>query len=282
MAEAFGAVAGVFGVISLGIQLAESVQKVKSFHANFKQACPRLADLVEEIGETCDLIEELEHHTPITDAATGPLTCGFLSSSRKAVEYFAKVASELESYTKRKRIRGSLRFALSQHEIARMLSRMERAKTLLTMAYMQYLSARQRQQYDIIAQGFERLASGQKNILQRVETASADPQAGSVKSVVARKSCGKNLQRIFEVRTPAWMTHKIWQLALDKSISGWQFTMRTYGVVSRDDPIIKACQIGDTVAMQRLFDTGAASPFDQTSEGFELVSVSQRLVLGCQ
>ena len=52
MAEAFGVAAGVFGVVSMSIQLAESVQKVRSFRANFKQACPRLADLVEEIDET--------------------------------------------------------------------------------------------------------------------------------------------------------------------------------------------------------------------------------------
>jgi hypothetical protein len=63
MAEAFGAAAGVFGVVSLSIQLAESIQKVKSFRANFKHACPRLADLVEEIAETYDLMKDLEYQS---------------------------------------------------------------------------------------------------------------------------------------------------------------------------------------------------------------------------
>jgi hypothetical protein len=37
MAEALGVAAGVFGVVSLSIQLAESVQKVKGFYANVKK-----------------------------------------------------------------------------------------------------------------------------------------------------------------------------------------------------------------------------------------------------
>jgi hypothetical protein len=85
---------------------------------------------------------------------------------------------------------------------------------------------------------------------------------GFTNGAVARIDCGKRLKRIFEVRTPEWMNDKIWELALDRSICGWHFTMRTYGVVPRSAPIIKACQSGNTVAMQRLFDTGAASPFD--------------------
>jgi hypothetical protein len=57
-------------------------------------------------------------------------------------------------------------------------------------------------------------------------------------------------------------------------MGGWQFTMRTYGTVSRNDPIIKACLDGNTATMQRLFDIGAASPFDRTPEGYELATVS--------
>lgn len=145
MVEAFGAAAGGFGVGSLSIQLAESVQKVKSFHANFKHACPRLADLVEEIAETCDLMKDLEHQTQNTDAVPTLLMCRCINISRRAVEYFAKVTSELEIFAKRKKIRGGIKFALSEDEIARMLSRMERTKSLLAIAYMQHLRVVQQQ-----------------------------------------------------------------------------------------------------------------------------------------
>ena len=281
MAEVFGAVAGVFGVVSLSMQLAESIQKVKSFRANFKQACPRLADLVEEIEETCDLMIELEHEVQDTGVVTSLLMYRCMNSSRKAVEYFARVTRELETYAKRRRIRGGLRYALSQDDVARMLSRMERAKGLLAMAYTQYLGSVQQQQYDIMIRSLERLTLGQQDIIQRMDSASVCQLRRFAESAAIRTDCGKKFMRIFEVRTPNWMSKKIWQLALDRSTIGWQFTMRTYGVVSRHDHIVKACQNSDTVAMQRLFDTGAASPFDQTAEGFDLVSVSYHLAPRC-
>jgi hypothetical protein len=274
MAEAFGAAAGVFGVVSLSIQLAESIQKVKSFRANFKHACPRLADLVEEIAETYDLMKDLEYQSEDTGAAASLLMCRCINSSRRAVEYFAKVTSELEIYAKRNRIRGGLKFALSQDEIARMLSRMERAKALLAISCTQHLRAVQQQQYNAMIQAIETLASGQKDILQRLEPAAIVQRSVHTNCAFAMTDRGKKLKRIFEVHTPKWMNGNIWQLALDRSTCGWQFTMRTYGVVPRNAPIIMACLDGDTVAMQRLFDIGAASPFDQTPEGFELVSVS--------
>ena len=280
MAEAFGAAAGVFGVVSLSIQLAESIQKVKSFRANFKHACPRLADLVEEIAETYDLMKDLEYTSEHTGAAASLLMCRCINSSRRAVEYFAKVTSELEVYAKRNRIRGGLKFALSQDEIARMLSRMERAKALLAMSCTQHLNAVQQQQYDAMIQAIETLASGQRDILQRLEPAAIVQRSVHANGAVAMADRGKKLKRIFEVHTPKWMNSHVWQLALDRSICGWQFTMRTYGVVPRNAPIIMACLDGDTIAMQRLFDIGAASPFDQTSEGFELVSVSHRPAFG--
>jgi hypothetical protein len=273
MAEAFAVAAGVFGVVSLSIQLGESIQKVKSFLADFKQASPRLAELVEEIGETHSLMKELEHQTKMTGAVTNPLICRCIGSSRRAVEYFAQVTSELEIYGKRHKMRGALKFALSQHELTRMLNRMERAKGLLVTACTQHLGAVQQQRYDTMIRGIERLASGQNDILQRMETTSI-AQPPEYTTTVARMGCGRRLKRIFEVRTPEWMNNKIWELALDRSICGWQFTMRTYGVIPQNAPIIRACQNGNTVAMQRMFDTGAASPFDQTPEGLGLVSVS--------
>lgn len=212
MAEAFGVAAGVFGVVSMSIQLAESVQKVRSFRANFKQACPRLADLVEEIDETYDLMKELEHQTQNTGAVPTLLMCRCINSSRRAVEYFAQVTSELEIYANRRKIRGGIKFALSQDEIARMLSRMERAKGLLVLAYVQHLRVVQQQQYDVMIQGIERLTSGQDDILQRMRPAAVDQQPVCTNGAVA-KTDRKNFRRIFEVRTPEWMNDKIWQLA---------------------------------------------------------------------
>jgi predicted metal-binding protein len=49
MAEVFGVAAGAIGVVSLSIQLAESLQKVKRFYGAVKNAPPQVEELVEEI-----------------------------------------------------------------------------------------------------------------------------------------------------------------------------------------------------------------------------------------
>jgi hypothetical protein len=50
--------------------------------------------------------------------------------------------------------------------------------------------------------------------------------------------------------------------------------MRIYGVVAADAPIFTACKRGDSLAIQRLFDTRVASPFDQSEHGVSLWEVS--------
>ena len=49
MAEVFGIAAGTIGVVSLSIQLAESLQKVKSFYSAVKNAPTQAEELIEEI-----------------------------------------------------------------------------------------------------------------------------------------------------------------------------------------------------------------------------------------
>ncbi|GAB7324195.1 hypothetical protein MBLNU13_g07558t2 [Cladosporium sp. NU13] len=271
MAEAFGVAAGAFGVVSLSIQLAESVQKVKGFYANVRNAPPKLADLADEIGEMSDLIKELEQqHRPVGFVAT-PLMQRCIESSRKAVEYFAIFSSELEARVTTRRLRGGIRFALSQDEISRILSRMERAKTMLVLAYMQYQTASQQQQHDQLVLMVQSLASSQDAVLELVKPAVPNvngPSTGAVSSAHRRKTT--HARKIFRVRTPGWLSNTVWQIALIRSISGWEFTMHTYGVVADDAPILQAFGRGDIFEMQQMFEAGAASPFDRDANGWGL------------
>jgi hypothetical protein len=272
MAEAFGVAAGVFGVVSLSIQLAESVQKVKGFHANVKNAPPRLADLLDEIAEMSDLIKDLEHEQRSTSIVTSPLMKRCIESSLKAVEYFATFSLELDTRVKRRKIGGRVKFALGQEEIERMLNRVERAKSLLTLAYMQYQTALQQHQHDQMLKTLQSLSLGQATLLQLVTPALTVQRPVTSDTVIVpnQTKVSTKAKVLFGAHTPAWLSNNIWQIALNRSISGWEFTMRTYGVVAADAPIIKACEVGDSLEMQRLFDTGEASPFDQTEYGASL------------
>lgn len=285
MAEAFGIAAGAFGVISLGVQLAESVQKVRGFCANVKNAPSRLADLIEEIAEMSDLVKELEHKNQSADLVASPIMQRCIKSSRKAIGYFETFAGELQDRMERGKLRGRSSFAMRQKDIEQMLVRLERAKTLLVLAYMQYQQFVQQQQYDAISQSIKDLASNQGVVPQKSRTGHA-PEDSTLNTIpqhqVFTSSSYQRLRRqqVFNVNIPAWLSNRIWQLALDKSISGWHFTMRTYGVVSKDSAIVKACETGDILEMRRLFDAGVASPFDHTELGESLLDVSRYCCLG--
>ena len=275
MAEVFGVAAGVFGVVSLSIQLAESVQKVKGFYANVRNAPPKLADLADEIGEMSDLIKELKQQHQPAGFVTTPLMQRCIESSRKAVEYFAIFSSELEARVTTRKLRGGIRFALSQDEISRILSRMERAKTMLVLAYMQYQTASQQQQHDDLVLMVQKLASSQDAVLELVKPVAPtvkDPPTGAITPAHKRKNT--HARKIFRICTPGWLSNTVWQIALNKSISGWEFTMHTYGVVAGDAPILQACGRGDIFEMQQMFEAGAASPFDRDANGWGLWEVS--------
>jgi hypothetical protein len=276
MAEAFGVAAGVFGVVSLSIQLAESVQKVKGFYANLKNAPPGLADLLDEIAEMSELIKELEQEQRSTSVVTGPLMRRCIESSLKAVEYFATFSVELDTRVKRRKIGGGVKFALGQEEIERMLNRVERAKSLLTLAYVQYQTALQQHQHDQMLQTLQSLSVSQAALLQLVTPALTvqGPVTSEAVVVPNHNKVSTKAKVLFGARTPAWLSNNIWQIALNRSISGWEFTMRTYGVVAADAPIIAACRSGDSLVMQRLFDTRVASPFDQSEHGVSMWAVS--------
>ena len=60
MAEVFGIAAGAIGVVSLSIQLAESLRKVKGFYAAVKNAPTQVEELIEEIEIMQDILSDLE------------------------------------------------------------------------------------------------------------------------------------------------------------------------------------------------------------------------------
>jgi hypothetical protein len=282
MAEAFGVAAGVFGVVSLSIQLAESVQKVKSFYANVKNAPPRLADLLDEIAEMSELISELEQEQRSTSVVTSPLMKRCIESSLKAVEYFAAFSVELDTRVKRRKIGGGVKFALGQEEIGRMLNRVERAKSLLTLAYMQYQTAMQQHQHDQMIQTLQGLSLDQDTFLQLVKpTLTAQGRLVSDGMMMLNTKASPYGKQMFEARTPPWLSKTIWNLAMERSVSGWKVTVRTYGIMACDGPILTACHDGNVSEMQRLFDNRVASPFDQDEHGLSLWDVSHHTVIEC-
>jgi hypothetical protein len=58
-----------------------------------------------------------------------------------------------------------------------------------------------------------------------------------------------------------------WNLYVYRSQVGWDCGFRTWNIVSVDSPVAHCIRLDDVNALRRLFETGAASPFDLTCHG---------------
>lgn len=260
MAEMVGL---VVGVVSLGVQLAESVQKVKRFYDAMKEAPERLADIIDEIESLSDILTELEGSSSTYATDLGPKMQRCVATCRKAVNKFSTYADSLENRLKRHGRRGSVKFASKSEDIEGVISRLESSKSNLVLAYMLYREAAADKRAMQMQQQMETLAVAQTSLLCQSPVVLASPNVpGShLQTVPVLRS--KNVARL---SSPKWLSQSVWELAIERAISGWTFSLRSYRLIELKSPVIHACIDGDVVLLQQLFNRREASPFDRTHD----------------
>jgi hypothetical protein len=267
MAEVFGVAAGAIGVVSLSIQLAESLHKVKSFYASVKNAPPQVAELIEEIEIMQDILGDLETGSQGATVASSPTMRRCTKVADGATRRFTTFATELQTRVKKSKYRGGIKFALSRDDIKQMLDQLERTKSSLNLAYSLYQQAKAEDRHVALIQA---VASSHGTAVQMV-------QKNEVLLTVqdTKLATGKTL---FKLTTPDWLSSTICQLEVKRSIVGLDISMRKSGIVLEDALFFKACCSGGVAGMQRLFDGGLASPSDRNDYGLSLWEVSYHKV----
>lgn len=261
MAEVVGV---VVGVVSLGVQLAESVQKVKRFYNDVKDAPERLADVIDEIESLSDILIDLEgsHSLDGTGVSSNMQRC--VAACRKAVERFSTYVNGLESRLKRSKRRGSVKIALKSENIEEVISRLESSKSNLVLAYMLFREAMSDKRATCVQNQMAAMVNNQAVLLQRTPVA-------RVTQPVSRDNISRRTHppghREFQLKTPRWLSQTIREIVVNRAISGWTVSLRCYAVVPYDAPVCVACRNGDINALQQIFQSGAASPFDEVSYG---------------
>jgi hypothetical protein len=259
MAEVVGV---VVGVVSLGVQLAESLQKVKRFYDTMRGAPERLADIIDEIGSLSDILTELEQHPTSSGPNTGPTMQRCVAACRKAVDRFSTYANSLESRMKRSKRLGSVKFAMKNENVESVIASLESSKSNLVLAYMMYREAVADKRARHVQEQMNLFASGQASLLQQRET----PQDGqlTMDKRPERRSHRLNCVRSKPMfKTPTWLSRTVWEMAMDRAISGWTFSIRSYSLVNYESGIVDAICSGDTALLQQSFDMRKASPFDE-------------------
>lgn len=60
----------------------------------------------------------------------------------------------------------------------------------------------------------------------------------------------------------AWITGKVWQMAISQAEAGWDLRMRSWYLRSAGSEIFRHCRSGDVDAIRKLLSTGQASTYD--------------------
>jgi hypothetical protein len=114
------------------------------------------------------------------------------------------------------------------------------------------------------------LASGQALLLQQRETAQ-DPQLKMVKRTAKQPHRLSYVRSNPIFKTPAWLSRTVWEMAIDRAISGWTFSLRSYNLWCYvNPPIADACVYGEVACIQRSFDRREVSPFDEIDMPFKM------------
>jgi hypothetical protein len=261
MAEVVGL---VMGAVSLGVQLAESVQKVKRFYDAVKDAPERLADIIDETESLSDILTEMEGDQTSYNTNVGPKMQRCVATCRKAVDSFTSYADGLESRMKRHRRRGSVKFAIKSESIEAVISRLESSKSNLVLAYMMYREAIAGERAIQMQQQMESMAAGQALLLHQASVVSTTPiiPGNSLQPVPVIRST-----TITRLSTPNWLGQTVWELVIARAIPGWTFSLHSQRVVSSTSPVGQACYHGDALLLQQLLSRREASPFDVINSG---------------
>jgi hypothetical protein len=254
----------------------------QKLQASVKNAPPQVAELIEEIEIMQDILGDLETGSQSVSVASTPTMRRCMKVAGGATKRFTAFAIELQNGVKKSKYRGGIKFALNRDDIKQMLDQLERTKSSLNLAYSLYQQATAEERHAALIQA---VASSQGTAVQTAQTVkvSSPTQDVTVLTHGGRQISRRKLvagKRLIKMTTPEWLSSTICQLEVRRSIVGLDVFMRTYGIVPRNAPVFEACERGDFVGMQRLFDSGLASPFDRNEWGTSLWKVSYHNVEG--
>lgn len=138
----FGVVTGGAGLVSLGLQLADSAKRLKKMYHTLKDAPKSLQELsfdLETMALSLDLLDQQRQRQGQNCTESIFLRC-LATCQQRTQEIQQLVDSMTRRMESRARLRGKLYFAFKDQDVADLFGRLEKAKSSLQMAYAMYQS----------------------------------------------------------------------------------------------------------------------------------------------
>ena len=282
-----GAISSIISIATFPLDLAETIQRISAFCSRVSNAPEELQDVVDQLSIMSDLMSQMSVMS--ADGLESEKKClkQCLDLCGRALERMRNVADELQDQLAKNRRRTTVKIALKQDSFDRMLRKLDHSKGLLQLAYQAYTSAQSRDLISAQQHSIEELLVGQTVILQRTQRAQLCGYSHEVnktlvlreqRSVKHKRSAEYREKEIFRIETPAWLLSRVWYFAINRSLTGWSFPLRSYRVVSGNnwyqDPAFCACCVNDVDKLQSLLEDRQATLHDQDAKGVSMFEVS--------
>ncbi|KAG4430425.1 hypothetical protein IFR05_014095 [Cadophora sp. M221] len=153
MAEILGTVASGFAVVSLAIQVAETIHKLKTFHSLMQSAPADIIFAIEELEALSIVLKDVDHSMQ-EQLFLDPRVKGAVMRSwrlcKVAVDGLASIVVSLEEGLGKGKgkIRGSFRVAMKKGEMDDFRRKIESAKATMQLANQIYYHATQNQRWE--------------------------------------------------------------------------------------------------------------------------------------
>jgi hypothetical protein len=137
------------------------------------------------------------------------------------------------------------------------------------LTLLSQFSTSQRQPYTIISEAQTTTASELMSLRSHdFDTAEKSDGLERVSrcnhSLPARQGKRKNSKTRFRAsfQLPTWLCRRVWELTVAHAQCRWSMHLRTYNITPDDSPIFHYCTSGDLAKVQRLIESGEATPLD--------------------
>ena len=109
-----------------------------------------------------------------------------------------------------------------------------------------------------------------------IDPEAAEEDIREVRSVRRYARTNKQRQTFASLRVSfaAWLTGRVWDIAVVRSQNGLTFNVQQWNVIPRDSIVFEHCSYGDVYAIRDMLVTGKASVFDVDPFGGTLLDVS--------
>lgn len=244
--------ASVIGIAGFGIQLAESVVKLKRFCSEVQGARRKLEGLTQDLRILVDLIDVISRRhagSPELCAALEPS----LLSCNSATSELAILVEGLLDKARRKKLMGSVRAVMLDQKIRDLTDKVERTKSLLTMAtgfcipeqilgQLATLIDAQQKANSLAVQAMAGPSPQQSSGLTSFSSlSSVDQRRVNIPNRSESTSMPKIGGRRYRFDVSPWLLQCAWMLTAQRAYSGWDFSLRCYGKLPRDHPAAIAC-----------------------------------------